>query len=175
MLLHLVAEFDLQRDVVPWLAARGWAAVLGNALPREGRGPAPSSGPHRLRTRGLGIIAAAECSPLEPGRGAAAAPFILPPASLQSSELCRHLGRVCAGGRTAGGRRKLRLGSAMSSKSCPHPRALLHVSCTPQPLSAAASHAFGFPHPPKTSSIAPSYTTPLSVRKENPKTLLCGK
>ncbi|KAM4672549.1 gamma-secretase-activating protein isoform 3-T3 [Amazona ochrocephala] len=28
MLLHLVAEFDLQRDVVPWLAARGWAAAL---------------------------------------------------------------------------------------------------------------------------------------------------
>ncbi|XP_065599753.1 gamma-secretase-activating protein isoform X3 [Cyrtonyx montezumae] len=25
MLLHLAAEFDLQRDVVPWLAARGWA------------------------------------------------------------------------------------------------------------------------------------------------------
>lgn len=31
MLLHLVAEFDLQRDVVPWLVARGWAAALGNA------------------------------------------------------------------------------------------------------------------------------------------------
>ncbi|XP_074422770.1 gamma-secretase-activating protein isoform X5 [Larus michahellis] len=28
MLLHLVAEFDLRRDVVPWLAARGWAAAL---------------------------------------------------------------------------------------------------------------------------------------------------
>ncbi|XP_068783262.1 gamma-secretase-activating protein isoform X2 [Struthio camelus] len=28
MLLRLVAEFDLQRDVVPWLAARGWAAAL---------------------------------------------------------------------------------------------------------------------------------------------------
>ncbi|KAM6320559.1 gamma-secretase-activating protein [Aegotheles albertisi] len=28
MLLQLVAEFDLQRDVVPWLAARGWAAAL---------------------------------------------------------------------------------------------------------------------------------------------------
>ncbi|XP_054033728.1 gamma-secretase-activating protein [Dryobates pubescens] len=28
MLLHLVAEFDLQRDVVPWLVARGWAAAL---------------------------------------------------------------------------------------------------------------------------------------------------
>ncbi|XP_062487994.1 gamma-secretase-activating protein isoform X1 [Pezoporus occidentalis] len=28
MLLHLVAEFDLQRDVVPWLAARGWATAL---------------------------------------------------------------------------------------------------------------------------------------------------
>ncbi|KAM6302253.1 gamma-secretase-activating protein [Podargus strigoides] len=28
MVLHLVAEFDLQRDVVPWLAARGWAAAL---------------------------------------------------------------------------------------------------------------------------------------------------
>ncbi|KAM6290897.1 gamma-secretase-activating protein isoform 2-T2 [Porphyrio hochstetteri] len=28
MLLHLVAEFDLQRDVVPWLAARGWAVAL---------------------------------------------------------------------------------------------------------------------------------------------------
>ncbi|XP_021240190.1 gamma-secretase-activating protein isoform X2 [Numida meleagris] len=28
MLLHLAAEFDLQRDVVPWLAARGWAAAL---------------------------------------------------------------------------------------------------------------------------------------------------
>ncbi|XP_076220391.1 gamma-secretase-activating protein isoform X5 [Aptenodytes patagonicus] len=31
MLLHLVAEFDLQRDVVPWLAARGWAAALGTS------------------------------------------------------------------------------------------------------------------------------------------------
>ncbi|KAM6287696.1 gamma-secretase-activating protein isoform 2-T2 [Spheniscus humboldti] len=31
MLLHLVAEFDLQRDVVPWLAARGWAAALDNS------------------------------------------------------------------------------------------------------------------------------------------------
>lgn len=31
MLLHLVPEFDLRRDVVPWLAARGWAAALGNA------------------------------------------------------------------------------------------------------------------------------------------------
>ncbi|XP_075562704.1 gamma-secretase-activating protein isoform X2 [Pelecanus crispus] len=28
MLLHLVAEFDLRRDVAPWLAARGWAAAL---------------------------------------------------------------------------------------------------------------------------------------------------
>lgn len=28
MLLQLVAEFDLQRDVVPWLAARGWAVAL---------------------------------------------------------------------------------------------------------------------------------------------------
>ncbi|XP_065709953.2 gamma-secretase-activating protein isoform X1 [Patagioenas fasciata] len=28
MLLHLVPEFDLRRDVVPWLAARGWAAAL---------------------------------------------------------------------------------------------------------------------------------------------------
>ncbi|XP_075285573.1 gamma-secretase-activating protein isoform X3 [Opisthocomus hoazin] len=28
MLLQLAAEFDLQRDVVPWLAARGWAAAL---------------------------------------------------------------------------------------------------------------------------------------------------
>ncbi|KAM6425326.1 gamma-secretase-activating protein [Rhynochetos jubatus] len=28
MLLHLVAEFDLRRDVVPWLAARGWDAAL---------------------------------------------------------------------------------------------------------------------------------------------------
>ncbi|XP_015737900.1 gamma-secretase-activating protein isoform X2 [Coturnix japonica] len=28
MLLHLAAEFDLQRDVVPWLAARGWASAL---------------------------------------------------------------------------------------------------------------------------------------------------
>jgi len=31
MLLQLAAEFDLQRDVVPWLAARGWAVALGNA------------------------------------------------------------------------------------------------------------------------------------------------
>lgn len=31
MLLRLAAEFDLQRDVVPWLAAQGWAAALGNA------------------------------------------------------------------------------------------------------------------------------------------------
>uniref|UniRef100_A0A8B9SGB1 Uncharacterized protein n=1 Tax=Anas platyrhynchos TaxID=8839 RepID=A0A8B9SGB1_ANAPL len=28
MLLHLAAEFDLQRDVGPWLAERGWAAAL---------------------------------------------------------------------------------------------------------------------------------------------------
>uniref|UniRef100_A0A8V0YAP4 Gamma-secretase activating protein n=1 Tax=Gallus gallus TaxID=9031 RepID=A0A8V0YAP4_CHICK len=28
MLLQLAAEFDLQRDVVPWLAARGWAVAL---------------------------------------------------------------------------------------------------------------------------------------------------
>ncbi|XP_053917878.1 gamma-secretase-activating protein isoform X2 [Cuculus canorus] len=28
MLLHLLPEFDLRRDVVPWLAARGWAAAL---------------------------------------------------------------------------------------------------------------------------------------------------
>ncbi|XP_051499690.1 gamma-secretase-activating protein isoform X3 [Apus apus] len=28
MLLRLVAEFDLRRDVAPWLAARGWAAAL---------------------------------------------------------------------------------------------------------------------------------------------------
>ncbi|XP_042728569.1 gamma-secretase-activating protein isoform X3 [Lagopus leucura] len=28
MLLRLAAEFDLQRDVVPWLAAQGWAAAL---------------------------------------------------------------------------------------------------------------------------------------------------
>ncbi|XP_050564094.1 gamma-secretase-activating protein isoform X4 [Cygnus atratus] len=28
MFLHLAAEFDLQRDVGPWLAERGWAAAL---------------------------------------------------------------------------------------------------------------------------------------------------
>lgn len=42
MLLHLVAEFDLQRDVVPWLAARGWAAALGNAA-AGGAAPAGSA------------------------------------------------------------------------------------------------------------------------------------
>ncbi|XP_061875434.1 gamma-secretase-activating protein isoform X1 [Colius striatus] len=31
MLLHLVPEFDLQKDVGPWLAARGWAAALGTS------------------------------------------------------------------------------------------------------------------------------------------------
>ncbi|KAM9389490.1 gamma-secretase-activating protein [Phaethornis superciliosus] len=31
MLLHLAAEFDLQRDVVPWLAARGWAPALDSS------------------------------------------------------------------------------------------------------------------------------------------------
>lgn len=42
MLLHLVPEFDLRRDVVPWLAARGWAAALGNAA-AGGAAPAGSA------------------------------------------------------------------------------------------------------------------------------------
>lgn len=50
MLLHLAAEFDLQRDVGPWLAERGWAAALGNAAAggaeeSPGISPFPPSSP----------------------------------------------------------------------------------------------------------------------------------
>lgn len=50
MLLHLAAEFDLQRDVGPWLAEQGWAAALGNAAAggaeeSPGISPFPPSSP----------------------------------------------------------------------------------------------------------------------------------
>lgn len=55
MLLRLVPEFELRRDVVPWLAERGCAAALGNApggrgqRQLSGRPSLPLSG--RLRAR----------------------------------------------------------------------------------------------------------------------------
>lgn len=61
MLLHLVAEFDLRRDVVPWLAARGWAAALGNAA-AGGAAPAGSAAAGLPAPRG-GLRRAASVPP----------------------------------------------------------------------------------------------------------------
>lgn len=71
MLLHLAAEFDLQRDVGPWLAEQGWAAALGNAAAggaeeSPGISPFPPSSPP-LPSAPRVMAAASGCP--RPGQG----------------------------------------------------------------------------------------------------------